>query len=102
MTRYTDGQIAAAAKRMRQIIDAAENGNQAGEDALQLADNAERMAKAAETNRKSLRDWFAGQAMRAAIDNDGYEIAEGRRLLAINCYLLADAMLSAREAERDK
>lgn len=48
-------------------------------------------------NTTALRDWFAGQALRAVIDTDGYEIAEGREILARNCYRIADAMLAARK-----
>lgn len=44
----------------------------------------------------TLRDWFAGLALRAVLDTDDYNIAEGRRLLAINCYAIADAMLAER------
>ncbi|HKJ75035.1 MAG TPA: hypothetical protein VKA19_13050 [Alphaproteobacteria bacterium] len=39
-THITDRQVEEAARRMRQIIEAAENSNQAGEDALIRADHA--------------------------------------------------------------
>lgn len=45
----------------------------------------------------TVRDWFAGQAMRAILETDEYQIAEGRRILAINCYALADAFIAERE-----
>lgn len=38
--RYTDAQIEAAIKRFDLILEAARNSNQAGEDALQVADAA--------------------------------------------------------------
>jgi hypothetical protein len=44
----------------------------------------------------TLRDWFAGQALRAVLDTDDYSIAEGRKILAANCYQIADAMLAER------
>lgn len=49
------------------------------------------------TEGMTLRDYFAAQALREVIASDGYEIAEGRSLLAANCYAIADAMLAERQ-----
>lgn len=57
--------------------------------------NAEIVARLSGEQR-TLRDWFAGLALRAIIDTDDYAIQDGRRLLAINCYAIADAMLAER------
>jgi hypothetical protein len=49
----------------------------------------------------SLRDWFAGQAMvgwLAGAPNTDIDMAT-KRICALNCYELADAMLKARDAE---
>lgn len=48
----------------------------------------------------TLRDWFAGQALAgelAAQDGDGFWSDESALTLAERCYLVADAMLKARE-----
>lgn len=45
----------------------------------------------------TLRDWFAGQALIAAIE-DGFDMsASGSSETARKCYAIADAMLVARE-----
>lgn len=44
----------------------------------------------------TLRDWFAGQQMMRI--GTGWPNEENMRLIAANCYAMADAMLKAREA----
>ena len=52
----------------------------------------------------SLRDWFAGMAMRGLIEPDDITYLEGtpRRLakVALVAYQVADAMMEAREAKQ--
>lgn len=51
----------------------------------------------------SLRDWFAGQALAgelAAQDGDGFWSDESAQTLAERCYLVADAMLKAKETDQ--
>ena len=43
----------------------------------------------------TLRDWFAGQALAGILAATRVDINEG--VLAESCYLVADAMLKARE-----
>lgn len=45
----------------------------------------------------SLRDWFAGQALRAIIEADGIQYASNVKAHATFAYEQADAMLAARE-----
>jgi len=49
------------------------------------------------TTGMSLRDWFAGQAMAAFCTHEALSEAWTIREAAVECYLLADAMLNARE-----
>jgi hypothetical protein len=52
----------------------------------------------------TLRDWFAGQAMAAALgaflsDPKGQPDARNKDIIAASSYAIADAMLAAREAD---
>jgi hypothetical protein len=52
----------------------------------------------------TLRDWFAGQALAGMVAAEGTEITEAKmdrtmRAVAAISYLVADAMLKAREAK---
>ena len=48
----------------------------------------------------SLRDWFAGQALKIAARNFG-RLPDTAPVLAEYCYEIADAMLKAREESND-
>ena len=57
------------------------------------------------TEHRTLRDYFAGQALTAIISGDSHEsyeaIAKTGGEIAAACYAVADAMLAAREATSD-
>ena len=54
------------------------------------------------TTGMTLRDWFAGQALVAMTTSPhlDYNMDDGAKMLAEDAYLVADAMLAAREQEK--